>query len=88
MVLSFSGFIIYGMFNFYKGKFDPLAWWGENPILLYIIEFAFIGALTAFLGDFFHGASAGLSAVIVIVITALLSGLAYLLNRKNIILKL
>ena len=88
MVLSFIGFIIYDMFNFYKGKFDPLAWWGKNPILLYIIEFAFIGALTAFLGDFFHNASTGLSAVIVIVITALLSGLAYLLNRKNIILKL
>lgn len=88
MVLSFIAFLVYDAFNFYKGKFDPFTWWGKNPILLYCIEFLFIGALTAFLGDFFHNASTGLSAVIVIAITVLLSGLAYLLNRKNVILKL
>ena len=88
MVLSFIGFIVYDCFNFYKSKFDPFMWWGKNPILLYCIEFLFIGALTAFLGDFFASCSYALSAVIVIVITALLTGLAYLLNKKNIILKI
>lgn len=88
MLLSLVAFTVYDCFNFYKSKFDPLMWWGKNPILLYIIEFAFIGGLTAFLGDWFATLSAGLSAVIVIVITALLTALAYLLNRKNIILKL
>ena len=88
MVLSFIGFIVYDCFNFYKSKFDPFMWWGKNPILLYCIEFLFIGALTAFLGDFFASCSYVLSVVIVVVITALLTGLAYLLNRKNIILKI
>ena len=88
MVLSFIAFLVYDAFNFYKGKFDPFTWWGKNPILLYCIEFLFIGALTAFLGDFFHNASAGLSVAIVSVITVLLTAVAYLLNRKNIILKL
>lgn len=88
MVLSFIAFLVYDAFNFYKGNFDPFTWWGKNPILLYCIEFLFIGALTAFLGDFFHNASAGLSVAIVSVITVLLTAVAYLLNRKNIILKL
>ena len=88
MVLALFAFIVYDCFNFCKSKFDPLMWWGKNPILLYCIEFGFIGALTAFLGDFFASCSAPVSAVIVIVITALLTAVAYLLNRKNIILKL
>ncbi len=88
MVLALGAFIIYDCFNFYKCKFDPLMWWGKNPILLYCIEFGFIGALTAFLGDFFSSASVGLSVVIVVAVTVLLTGIAYLLNKKNIILKL
>ena len=88
MLIALVAFVIYDCFNFYNSKFDPLMWWGKNPILLYCIEFLFIGALTAFLGDFFAGCSVGLSVVIVVIITALLTGIAYLLNKKNIILKL
>ena len=58
------------------------------PILLYIIEFAVIGGLTAALGGFFETASAVVSAIIVIVTAVLLSLLAYILDKKNIILKL
>lgn len=81
-------FNIYDAFNFYKCRFDPLSWWGKNPILLYIIEFAVIGGITAAFGDYFETASVGISAVIVIVATALLTALAYILDKKNIILKL
>ncbi len=81
-------FNIYDLFNFYKGKFDPLSWWGKNPILLYIIEFAVIGGLTAALGGFFETASVAVSIVIVAVTTVLLTALAYILDKKNIILKL
>ena len=88
MVLSLVAFIIYDCFNFYKSKFDPLMWWGKNPILLYCIEFGFIGLLTSILGDFFHTASVGISIVIIAAVTALLTGMAYILNKKNVILKL
>lgn len=81
-------FNIYDAFNFYKGKFDPLSWWGKNPILLYIIEFAVIGGLTAALGGFFGTASVAVSIIIVVVTTVLLTALAYILDKKNIILKL
>lgn len=88
MLLSLIAFIVYDCFNFYKGKFDPLMWWGKNPILLYIIEFGFIGALTAFLGDLFGTLPVAPSIIIVLVVTVLLTTVAYLLNKKNIILKL
>lgn len=88
IALALIAFNIYDAFNFYKGKFDPLSWWGKNPILLYIIEFAVIGGLTAALGGFFETASAVVSAIIVIVTAVLLTLLAYILDKKNIILKL
>ena len=73
---------------FYKGKFDPLLWWGKNPIFLYIIEFTVIGRLTAALGGFFETVSAVVSVIIVIITAILLTLLAYVLDKKNIILKL
>ena len=88
IALALIAFNIYDLFNFYKGKFDPLSWWGKNPILLYIIEFAVIGGLTAALGGFFETASAVVSVVIVIATAVLLTLLAYILDKKNIILKL
>ena len=62
--------------------------YGKNPILLYIIEFAVIGGINAALGDFFKTASAPVSAIIVIVTVALLTLFAYVLNKKNVVLKL
>lgn len=88
VALGLIFFNIYDAFNFYKGKFDPLAWWGKNPFLLYIIEFAAIGGLTAALGGFFETANVAVSAIIVIVTATLLTLLAYILDKKNIILKL
>ncbi len=81
-------FNIFDLFNFYKAKFDPLSWWGKNPILLYCIEFAVIGGLTVAFEDFFHAASTAVSAIIVITVTAALTLLAYFLDKKNIVLKL
>lgn len=86
--ISLVAFAVYDAFNFYKSRFDPLAWYGKNPILLYIIEFAVIGGINAALGDFFKTASAPVSAIIVIVTVALLTLFAYVLNKKNVVLKL
>lgn len=86
--ISLVAFAVYDAFNFYKSRFDPLAWYGKNPILLYIIEFAVIGGINAALGDFFKTASVLVSAIIVIVTVALLTLFAYVLNKKNVVLKL
>lgn len=86
--LSLLGFYIFELFNFYKGKFDPLAWWGKNPILMYCIEFAFVGVINVAFEDFFKTASYPVSALIVTGMTAILTAVAYILDRKKIIIKL
>ena len=86
--ISLLGFYIFELFNFYKGKFDPLAWWGKNPILMYCIEFGFVGIINVVFEDFFKTASYPVSALIVTAMTALLTFIAYILDKKNIIIKL
>lgn len=86
--ISLLAFYIFELFNFYKAKFDPLAWWGKNPILMYCIEFAFVGILNVVFEDFFKAASYPVSALIVTAMTALLTFIAYILDKKNIIIKL
>lgn len=86
--ISLLAYYIFELFNFYKAKFDPLAWWGKNPILMYCIEFAFVGGINVALEGFFETASYPVSALIVTAMTALLTFVAYILNKKNIIIKL
>ncbi len=86
--LSLFGFYIFELFNGFSIAFDPLAWWGKNPILLYCIEFGVIGALNVALEDTFKEMGAPLAAVTVLVVTVALTALAYILNKKKIIIKL
>ena len=86
--ISLFAYYIFDLFNFYKAKFDPLAWWGKNPILMYCIEFGFVGAINVALEDFFKTASYPVSALIVLAMTALLTFIAYILDKKKIIIKL
>ena len=86
--LSLFAFYIFELFNGLSIRFDPLAWWGRNPIFLYCIEFAVIGGLNVALEDAFKAASAPAAAAIVAAVAALLTFIAYLLNKKNILIKL
>ncbi len=86
--ISLLAFYIFELFNGLKIAFDPLAWWGKNPILLYCIEFAVIGGLNAALEDTFKTLPYLPAAAVVIVVTAALSVLAYILSKKKIIIKL
>ncbi len=86
--ISLFAFYIFELFNFITTKFDILAWWGKNPILMYCIEFAVIGGLNAALEGYFETAPVGISAVIIIVVGIALSAVAYILDKKNIIIKL
>ena len=86
--ISLLGFYIFELFNGLKLGFDPLAWWGKNPILLYCIEFAVIGGLNAALEDTFKTMSYLPAAAVVVIVTAALTVLAYILSKKKIIIKL
>lgn len=86
--ISLFAFFIFDLFNGFMPKFDPLRWWGKNPILMYCIEFAVIGGLNAALGDFFKNASAPVASVIIAVVIVALTYLTYILDKKNIIVKI
>ena len=91
IVSGFIALFVYYIFELFNGlsiAFDPLAWWGKNPILLYCIEFGVIGALNVALEDTFKEMGAPLAAVTVLVVTVALTALAYILNKKKIIIKL
>lgn len=86
--LSLLTFSIFDLFNGFMPKFDPLRWWGKNPILMYCIEFAVIGGLTVALEDFFKTASVPVSVLIIAAVIVALTSLTYVLDKKNIIVKL
>lgn len=86
--MSLVGFTIFDLFNFYKLAFDPLSWWGKNPMLMYCLEFGFVGGIAAAAGDFFETASVPVSIIIIAVVTIILTAIAYILNKKNKILKI
>ena len=86
--LSLLAFSIFDLFNGFMPKSDPLRWWGKNPILMYCIEFAVIGGLTVALEDFFKTASVPVSVLIIAAVIVALTSLTYVLDKKNIIVKL
>ncbi len=86
--MSLVVFTIFDLFNFYKLSFDPLSWWGKNPMLMYCLEFGFVGGIAAVAEDFFETASVPVSITIIVVVTAILTVIAYVLNKKNKIIKI
>lgn len=89
LFISSVAFIIFDFFNFYKGKFDPLSWWGKNPILMYLLEFAFVGGMREIIGSGTMAEASDVFGVCYCVIMALiLTLIAYILNKKNKIIKL
>ena len=86
--ISLLAFIIVEAFSFYKSSFDPFMWWGKNPILMYCLEFGFVGLVTVIGGDFFKGASAPVAIAIVAAMGLVLTAIAYICNKKKIIVKI
>lgn len=86
--ISLLAFYLIDLCNGFTPAFDPAAWWGKNPILLYCVEFAVIGGLNAALEDTFKTFAALPAALTVIAVAVLLTVLAYILHRKDIVVKL
>lgn len=86
--ISLLAFAIVELFSFYKFSFDPFMWWGRNPILLYCLEFGLVGGITVAGESFFKTASAPIAIIIVFAMAALLTAIAYICNKKKIIIKI
>ncbi|MBQ6899017.1 MAG: hypothetical protein IJN70_08555 [Clostridia bacterium] len=86
--ISLLAFTITELFSFYKLSFDPFMWWGKNPILMYCLEFGLVGGITVAGEDFFKEASAPVAIAIVAAMAILLTAIAYICNKKKIIIKI
>ncbi len=86
--ISLLAFIIVELFSFYKSEFDPFMWWGRNPILMYCLEFGLVGGITVAGGDFFKNASMPVAILIVAAMAVLLTAIAFVCNKKKIIIKI
>lgn len=71
--------------RYYKIKFDPLVWWGKNPIIMFLVEFFVIGLYTTFMPEAaLSGAAWYLALIQGILATVALTAIAYGLSRvKN-----
>ena len=88
LAISAIAYIIFDLFNFYKPKFDFLGMYGKNPLLLYMLEFGFVGGLTQFLPEtMVKTAPIWLAIIWLVVVTAVLTTIAWLLSRKQKVVK-
>ncbi len=86
--ISLIAFAIVELFSFYRLSFDPFMWWGKNPILMYCLEFGLVGGITVAGESFFETASAPVAIIIVAAMAVLLTAIAYICNKKKIIIKI
>lgn len=67
--------------RFHKSKFDPLVWWGKNPIIMFLVEFFVIGVYTSFMPESALGGASWWLALIqgvfaIVVLTLIAWGLS------------
>ena len=80
--------IIFFVFDFFdkyhKTKFDPLVWWGKNPIIMFLVEFFVIGVYTSFMPESaLAGASWYIALIQGIIAIAVLTLIAYGLSKSK-----
>lgn len=78
-------FMLFDYFDKYiNWKFEPLVWWGKNPIIMFLVEFFVIGVYTTVMPEsVLAGADWWLALIQAIVAIVLLTAFAYLLARKK-----
>ena len=65
-------------------KFDPLIWWGKNPLLMFLVEFFVIGLYSELVPDsILSGAPLWLAIIEGVVAVILLTLICYLLNKSK-----
>lgn len=82
-------FLIVDLFYNKKLKFDFFEMWGRSSILMYILEFALVGGVTSLLGDnLIKNAPISLAVFECLLLTLILTLIAYILYKKNKIIKI
>lgn len=78
-------FLIFTLFdNIYHSKFDPLAWWGKNPIIMFLVEFFVLGLYGELLYDSLIANASVFSALVQgLLAIVLLTLFAYALSKKK-----
>lgn len=78
-------FMLFDYFDKYiNWKFEPLVWWGKNPIIMFLVEFFVIGVYATVMPEsVLAGADWWLALIQAIVTIVLLTAFAYLLARKK-----
>ena len=79
-------FYVFDMLDkYHKTKFDPLVWWGKNPIIMFLVEFFVLGSYGELIIPMFNLATcpwwlAGIQGIMAVV---LLTAFTYLLSRAK-----
>lgn len=72
--------------RFRPARFDFLAWWGKNPIILFLVEFFFVGIYTMVLpAAAMTDAPLWLAIIQGVLMTALLTAFTYWLSKRKAI---
>lgn len=70
--------------RFHKSKFDPLVWWGKNPIIMFLVEFFVIGVYTSFMPESaLGGASWWLALIQGVLAVVVLTLIAWKLSKSK-----
>lgn len=81
-------FIIIDTFHKKKFKFEFFSIWGKSAILMYILEFFLVGGVTSLFGDnLIKNAPIPLAVFECLLLTLILTIIAYILDKKNKIIK-
>ena len=86
--ISLLVFAFFNLFNYSCKKIDILSCWGKNPMLMYLMEFVFVGGLTTILKNHFNEVGFVVSIVECSLIIIVLTIISYQLNKKQIFLKI
>ena len=70
--------------KYHKSKFDPLVWWGKNPIIMFLVEFFVIGVYTSLMPtSALAGAPIWLAVLQGVIAVVGLTAFTYFLAKKK-----
>lgn len=80
--------VVFAIFDyldkFHKSKFDPLIWWGKNPIIMFLVEFFIIGLYSEVMPDnVISNATLPIALLQGVIAIILLTAFAYWISKSK-----